>query len=101
VLSLYALTFGNCLILFGRAGDLLGRRRVFLGGLALFTAASLVCGLASSPGVLLAGRALPGLAAAMVSPAALSLLTGLFVEEHAGNRARTRSSRSTCSPRAR
>lgn len=87
VLSLYALTFGGCLILAGRAGDLFGRRRLFLAGLGLFTAASLACGLAESPAVLLGGRAAQGLGAAMVSPAALSLLLGIFTDEHERNRA--------------
>src|SRR3712207_2146377 len=75
VVSGYALTFGGFLMLAGRAADLFGRRRFFAIGLALFSLSSLLCGLALSPTVLVAARALQGLGAALVSPAALSLLT--------------------------
>ncbi len=78
VVSLYALTFGGFLILAGRAGDLFGRRRFLVAGLAVFTAASLVCGLAQTEGALLAGRALQGLGGALAAPAALSLITTTF-----------------------
>ena len=78
VVSIYALVFGGFLVLAGRAADLYGRRRLFMGGLALFAAASLACGLAGSVAVLVAARAVQGLAAAIVVPAALSLLTTLF-----------------------
>jgi MFS family permease len=73
VISGYALLFGALLLLGGRAADRYGRRRLFALGLFLFGAASLLCGLAPSPAVLVAGRALQGAAAAMVVPAALAL----------------------------
>src|SRR5438105_5097639 len=65
-LTAYAITFGGFLLLGGRVSDLLGRRIVFVGGLALFTAASLVCGLSSSAGMLIAARAVQGLGAAII-----------------------------------
>src|ERR1700681_3646898 len=67
-------------ILDGRASDLLGRKRLFIAGIVLFSAASLLNGLAGSAGVLVAGRALQGLGGALVSPAALSVLTTTFAE---------------------
>jgi EmrB/QacA subfamily drug resistance transporter len=76
----YTLTFGGFLMLGGRAADLLGRRRMFLLGIVLFSAASLMNGLAGSAGILVAGRALQGLGGALVSPAALSVLTTTFAE---------------------
>ncbi|MER7171426.1 MFS transporter [Streptomyces mesophilus] len=78
VVNAYFLAFGGLLLLSGRAADLLGRRRVFLGGVALFGAASLACGLAQEPWQLVAGRFVQGAGAAMASPAALSLITLLF-----------------------
>lgn len=78
VVNAYFLAFGGLLLLFGRVADLLGRRRVFLSGVALFGAASLVCGLAQEPWQLVAGRFAQGAGAAMASPAALSLITLLF-----------------------
>jgi len=78
VVSAYTLLFGGFLLLGGRAADLLGRRRVFVAGLALFGAASLVAGLAPSSGVLIAARAVQGLGGALLSPAALSILTVTF-----------------------
>jgi EmrB/QacA subfamily drug resistance transporter len=78
VASIYALCFGGGLLLAGRAADLYGRRRLFATGLALFTVASLACGLASSPAMLVGARALQGLGAAVAVPAALSLLTTTF-----------------------
>ena len=78
VASIYALCFGGFLLLAGRAADLYGRRRLFAAGLALFTVASLACGLASSPAMLVGARALQGLGAAVAVPAALSLLTTIF-----------------------
>src|SRR5438874_4952052 len=80
VITAYAIVFGGFLLLGGRLADLLGRRRVFLGGLALFTVASLFNGLAWSEGSLIAFRALQGLGGAMLSPAALSILTTSFPE---------------------
>jgi EmrB/QacA subfamily drug resistance transporter len=78
VISAYTLLFGGFLLLGGRAADLLGRRRVFVAGLALFGAASLAGGLATSPGMLIAFRAVQGLGAALLSPAALAILTVTF-----------------------
>jgi EmrB/QacA subfamily drug resistance transporter len=80
VVTAYTLAFGGLLLLGGRAADLFGRRRMFLAGLGVFTAASLGSALAGSPEVLLATRALQGVGAAMLSPAALSLITTIFPE---------------------
>jgi EmrB/QacA subfamily drug resistance transporter len=80
VISAYALVFGGLLLLGGRAADLLGRRRVFLAGLVVFTAASLLAGLAWSEPSLIGARALQGLGAAVISPAALSMLSTTFAE---------------------
>src|SRR5947199_3530701 len=71
VVNAYTLTFAGLLLLGGRASDLLGRRRVFLAGTALFTAASLVCAIAGSPPVLLAARAVQGIGGAVISAASL------------------------------
>ena len=71
VINGYTLLFGGFLLLGGRAGDLVGRRKMFLAGVTLFSFASLLCGLASSAEWLIAARALQGLGAALVSPAAL------------------------------
>ena len=78
VVNAYFLAFGGLLLLFGRAGDLWGRRRAFLVGVALFGVASLLCGLAQEPWQLVAGRFLQGAGSALASPAALSLITLLF-----------------------
>ncbi|MFL5887053.1 MAG: MFS transporter [Thermoleophilaceae bacterium] len=80
VVNAYTLLFGGLLLLGGRAADLFGRRRLFMIGITIFTAASLLNGLASSEGMLVAGRALQGLGAALVSPAALSIITTTFAE---------------------
>src|SRR3954454_1230962 len=80
VQNAYALTFGGLLLLGARAGDLLGRRRVFLAGIALFTFASLSAGLAQSAGWLLAARAVQGVGAAVAAPSTLALLTTTFRE---------------------
>jgi EmrB/QacA subfamily drug resistance transporter len=80
VISAYALVFGGFLLLGGRAADVLGRRRIFLGGLVVFTLASLLAGLAWSEASLIAARALQGLGAAIISPAALSILSTTFKE---------------------
>jgi EmrB/QacA subfamily drug resistance transporter len=80
VISAYALLFGGFLLLGGRAADLLGRRRVFLVGIVVFSLASLLSGLAWSDGALIGSRALQGLGAAIISPAALSILTTTFAE---------------------
>src|SRR5881227_4238864 len=74
VVTAYALTFGGFLLLGGRAADLLGRRRVFIVGVALFTIASLVCGLAQNEAMLITSRAVQGLGGAIISPAALSIV---------------------------
>ncbi len=87
VISAYALTFGGFLLLGGRAADLFGRRRVFMAGLGLFVLASLVGGLAHEQWVLISARAFQGLGAAIVSPAALSILTTTFTEGQERNRA--------------
>jgi EmrB/QacA subfamily drug resistance transporter len=80
VISAYALVFGGFLLLGGRAADLLGRRRIFLAGLIVFTVASLLAGLAWSEASLIGARALQGLGAAVITPAALSILSTTFVE---------------------
>jgi EmrB/QacA subfamily drug resistance transporter len=78
VLNAYTLTFGGLLLLGGRAGDLLGRRNIFMAGLALFTIASLAGGLATSPAILLAARAVQGAGGALASPAVLATIIGSF-----------------------
>jgi EmrB/QacA subfamily drug resistance transporter len=87
VLSAYALTFGGLLLLGGRAADLLGRRRLFIGGVALFTAASLMCGLAWSGAALLAARVVQGVGAAIMTPTALSIISTTFPEGPERNKA--------------
>src|SRR5215207_4220392 len=80
VISAYALVFGGLLLLGGRAADLLGRRRIFLAGVVVFTVASLLAGLAWSEPSLITARVLQGLGAAIISPAALSILSTTFAE---------------------
>ncbi|HEU4450954.1 MAG TPA: DHA2 family efflux MFS transporter permease subunit [Gaiellaceae bacterium] len=80
VISAYALVFGGFLLLGGRAADLLGRRRIFLAGVVVFTLASLFAGLAWSEASLIGARALQGLGAAIITPAALSILSTTFAE---------------------
>jgi EmrB/QacA subfamily drug resistance transporter len=80
IVNAYTLAFGGFLMLGGRAADLVGRRRLFLIGIVLFSAASLMNGLAGSAGILVAGRAVQGLGGALVTPAALSVLTTTFAE---------------------
>src|SRR5262249_22616887 len=80
VVNAYLLTFGGFLLLGGRLGDLFGHRRLFLGGIALFTLASLACRLSTSQGFLIGARAVQGLGGAVVSAVALSLLMLLFPE---------------------
>jgi EmrB/QacA subfamily drug resistance transporter len=80
VVNAYLLTFGGFLLLGGRLGDLFGHRRIFLGGIVLFTLASLACGLSTSQHLLIAARAVQGLGGAVVSAVALSLLLLLFQE---------------------
>ena len=86
-MSAYALTYGGLLLLGGRAADLLGRRRVFIVGVLLFTAASLLCGLAWSPAALLAARAVQGVGAAIMTPTALSIISTTFPEGPERNKA--------------
>ena len=80
VISAYALVFGGFLLLGGRAADMLGRRRIFLVGIAVFTVASLLAGLAWSEASLIGARAFQGLGAAIITPAALSILSTTFSE---------------------
>ena len=87
MLNAYTLTFGGLLLLGGRAGDILGRRRVFIAGIVLFTAASLAGGLATSAPWLLAARAVQGVGGAIASPAVLALITSSFAEGRERTRA--------------
>ncbi|MGW0710414.1 MFS transporter [Streptomyces sp. NPDC002643] len=87
VVSAYTLTFGGLLLLGGRAGDILGRRRVFMTGILLFTLASLLGGLAQEPWQLLVARALQGAGGAIASPTSLALITTTFAEGPERNRA--------------
>src|SRR5262249_17645852 len=87
VVTGYGLTFGGFLLLGGRAADLLGRRRILMAGLAVFTAASLGCGLATAEGFLIAMRFLQGLGAAIVLPSALSIVMNMFPEGAERNKA--------------
>ncbi|WP_141290140.1 DHA2 family efflux MFS transporter permease subunit, partial [Ideonella azotifigens] len=80
VVNAYLLSFGGCLLLGGRLGDLYGHRRLFLAGLVLFTAASAACGLAPSQATLIVARAVQGLGGAVVSAVSLSLIMNLFTE---------------------
>ena len=87
VLSGYALAFGGLLLLGGRAADLLGRRRLFMVGLLVFTAASLLCGFSWSPAALLSARVVQGAGAAIMTPTALSIVSTTFPEGSERNRA--------------
>src|SRR6185295_14735321 len=87
VITAYSITFGGFLLLGGRAADLLGRRRLFLAGVVVFTIASFFCGLAWSEGVLIASRAVQGFGAALISPAALSIVSTTFSEGPERNKA--------------
>src|SRR3954464_8198660 len=80
IVNAYTLLFGGFLLLGGRAADLFGRRNLFLAGVALFSTASLVNGLASSEEMLIGARAAQGLGAALMSPAALAVITTTFAE---------------------
>ena len=86
VVNAYLLTYGGCLLLGGRLGDLFGHRRLFLSGITLFTLASLVCGLSTNQGFLVGARAVQGLGGAVASAVSLSLMMSLFTEE--GDRAK-------------
>ena len=87
VVNAYTLTFAGFLMLGGRASDLLGRRRVLLTGIGLFTLSSLACALATSPGLLIAARTVQGIGGAIISPASLAILTTSFAEGRERNRA--------------
>src|SRR5437868_3781055 len=87
VVSAYTLTFGGFLMLGSRIADLLGRKRLFISGLVLFSAASLACGLSQSDTQLIVFRAIQGLGAAVISPAALAILTTTFAEGEERNKA--------------
>src|SRR5690242_4911874 len=89
VVNAFLISFGSLLLLAGRLGDLLGRRRVFLAGLVVFTAASLLCGIASSQAVLIAARFLQGIGAAAQASVILAIIVTEFPE--AGERARAMS----------
>ncbi|MFE0174941.1 MFS transporter [Streptomyces sp. NPDC059002] len=80
VVNAYLIAFGGLLLLVGRLGDLVGRKRMFVSGLAVFTAASVVCGVATGQGVLIAARALQGVGGAMTSAVVLGMLVALFPE---------------------
>src|ERR671938_78655 len=82
VVNGYLLTYGGLLLLGGRLGDLYGQRKLFIGGIALFTVMSLACGLASSQEFLVAARAVQGVGGAIASAVSLSLIMTLFVEPH-------------------
>src|SRR5256885_1540080 len=86
VLNAYLLTYGGLLLLGGRLGDLYGPRRLFLWGIALFTGASLVCGLSTTQGMLIAARAVQGVGGAVASAVSLALTMTLFTEQ--GDRAK-------------
>ncbi|MEV4756940.1 MFS transporter [Micromonospora sp. NPDC049559] len=87
VMSAYTLAYGGLLLLGGRTGDILGRRRTFVGGIALFTLASLLGGFATTPGWLLAARVLQGVGAAAAGPSTIALITTTFTEPRARIRA--------------
>jgi EmrB/QacA subfamily drug resistance transporter len=87
VVNAYTLTFAGFLLLGGRASDLLGQRRVFIGGTALFAGASLACAIATSPAILIASRAVQGVGGAIISAAGLAILTTSFAEGPLRNRA--------------
>jgi EmrB/QacA subfamily drug resistance transporter len=87
IVNAYTLTFGGFLLLGGRAGDLFGRQRIFLAGLVIFSLSSLVNGIAQSPTMLIVGRAVQGFGGALISPAALSIITTTFEEGDRRNKA--------------
>src|ERR1700744_5024311 len=80
VINMYTLIFGGFMLLGGRAGDLIGRKRVFGAGVVLFSGASLLNGLAQTSGMLIVGRGLQGLGAALLAPAVLSIITTTFAD---------------------
>src|SRR5256714_4508783 len=84
VVNAYALTFGVLLLTGGKLADLLGRRRIFVAGLVVFTGSSLACGLANGPEVLIAARTVQGIGAALMNPATLSIITATFPPRQRG-----------------
>src|SRR5258707_1631449 len=80
VVNAYLLTYGGCLLLGGRLGDLFGHRRLFIAGIVLFTVSSLVCGLSTTKGLLIGARAVQGIGGAVASAVSLSLMLNLFTE---------------------
>ncbi|HEY7054180.1 MAG TPA: MFS transporter [Mycobacterium sp.] len=87
VITAYVLTFGGLLLLGGRVGDAVGHKRAFIGGVAVFTAASLVCGLAYDPAMLIVARAVQGTGAAVAAPTGLALIASTYAVGHARNQA--------------
>ena len=90
VLNGYLLAFASLLIIFGRLGDVLGARPLFVGGLGLFTLASVLCGLSGSPGELVTARVVQGIGAAILVPQALVLISAIFPPDRRGRRPRGR-----------
>src|ERR1700736_3040200 len=84
VIEAYALFLGGLILVGGSMGDQLGRKRVFLGGVVFFTAASMFCGLATSASALILGRALQGVGAAFLVPGSLAIISATFDEAHRG-----------------
>ncbi|MDX6483867.1 MAG: hypothetical protein QOE95_1638, partial [Gaiellaceae bacterium] len=84
VVNGYALTFAVLMLTGGKLADMLGRRRMFIVGLAIFTAASLACGLANSAGMLIGARIVQGIGAALMNPATLSIITATFPPRQRG-----------------
>src|SRR5579872_5315168 len=84
VVNAYALTFGVLLLSGGKLADLLGRRRIFMAGLVIFTASSFFCGIANSAGTLIAARTVQGVGAALMNPATLSIITATFPPRQRG-----------------
>ncbi|MGO4749126.1 MFS transporter, partial [Streptomyces sp. 2MCAF27] len=82
LVNAYMIAFGGLLLLSGRLGDLLGRKRMFLGGITLFTAASLLCGLSNSQELLIFGRFVQGVGGAMASAVTLGMIVTMFMEPH-------------------
>src|SRR5215475_6976510 len=84
VVTAYALTFAALLITGGKLGDLMGRRRIFVIGIAIFTLSSLACGLATTSGFLIGARSVQGVGAALMNPASLSIITATFPPRERG-----------------
>src|SRR6201993_3303275 len=87
VITAYVLTFGGLLLLGGRVGDAVGHKRAFIAGVGVFTVASLVCGLAFDPAMLITARAVQGIGAAVAAPTGLALIATTYAVGHARNRA--------------